>query len=77
MIFPRRRMKTFAITIFSALVLVTVSGQPSLPQQPTRSQSGQFVCYGVPLGEQRYLSGTNVTMNANLIELEPWWLAVS
>lgn len=77
MISHRRRMKTFAITIFAALLLDTVSAQQSVLPQPTHSQSGQFICYGVSPGEQRFTDPQSLATNANVVELEPGLLAVS
>ncbi|HEY4983511.1 MAG TPA: hypothetical protein VIJ24_00450 [Verrucomicrobiae bacterium] len=73
-------MKTFAVTAFLALLLNAAIGQVAsvgLPPQPTRSQSGQFLCYGVPGANGPPIRPFYLRSNTALVDLEPWVLVVS
>lgn len=72
-------MKNLIAAIVLASLVTATRGQnlfSSLPQ-PTRSQSGLFLVYGVPGASGPPVRPFYLRTNTDLVDLEPWTLAVS
>jgi len=72
-------MKTFVATILlSLLCAARAQDIASLMPHPTRSQSGEFLAYGVPGSDNNPVAHAYfLQTNIDLVQLEPWVLVVS